>query len=334
MDLISIIVPVYKVEPYLDRCVQSIVDQTYTNLEIILVDDGSPDTCPAMCDAWAEKDSRIKVIHKENGGLSDARNAGMAVATGEYMGFVDSDDWLEPEMYKQLLDAMVATGSDIASCGARRIWLDGRPAQELLAVNRDCVLEWADAMEALITARGLVQTVWNKLYKSSIMKDVLFLPGIIHEDEFWSWKVIARAKRVVTVKESFYNYLQRENSIMGAGFSEKSLLVVQAKIERQSYIEETMPELKDIGRTDMIYTCMHLGVPVIESMSRKDAAHYIKYLKCIIKRYPIGRNYLRELPYKQQLHLQMLQTLFGPVCWLHSIKQRLCSRRIACEARN
>ena len=94
MDLISVIVPVYKVEKYLDKCVQSIVDQTYRNLEIILVDDGSPDNCPAMCDAWAEKDDRIRVIHKENGGLSDARNAGMAIATGEYIGFVDSDDWI------------------------------------------------------------------------------------------------------------------------------------------------------------------------------------------------------------------------------------------------
>ena len=98
MDLISVIVPVYKVEDYLDRCVESIVNQTYWNLEIILVDDGSPDNCPAMCDDWAAKDSRIKVIHKENGGLSDARNAGMTVATGELMGLVDRDDWISPDM--------------------------------------------------------------------------------------------------------------------------------------------------------------------------------------------------------------------------------------------
>ena len=101
-DLISVIVPVYDVEKYLDRCVESIVNQTYQNLEIILVDDGSPDNCPAMCDNWAEKDSRIKVIHKKNGGLSDARNAGMEIVTGEFIGFVDSDDWIEPEMYQLL----------------------------------------------------------------------------------------------------------------------------------------------------------------------------------------------------------------------------------------
>lgn len=104
--MISVIVPVYKVEPYLDRCVRSIVEQTYTDLEIILVDDGSPDNCPAICDAWAERDSRVKVIHKQNGGLSDARNAGMDIATGEYIGFVDSDDWIAPEMYQILYNML------------------------------------------------------------------------------------------------------------------------------------------------------------------------------------------------------------------------------------
>ena len=97
-DLISIIIPIYKVEKFLDRCVESVVNQTYSNLEIILVDDGSPDNCPYMCDEWAEKDSRIKVIHKLNGGLSDARNEGLKSSTGKYVGFVDSDDWIAPEM--------------------------------------------------------------------------------------------------------------------------------------------------------------------------------------------------------------------------------------------
>jgi len=108
---ISVIVPVYKVEAFLDRCVQSIANQSYRNLEIILVDDGSPDNCPALCDAWSERDSRIKVVHKQNGGLSDARNAGMAIATGEFMGFVDSDDWIATDMYQHLYDLLEADGS-------------------------------------------------------------------------------------------------------------------------------------------------------------------------------------------------------------------------------
>ena len=109
MDLISVVVPVYRVEPYLDRCVASIVNQTYRNLEIILVDDGSPDRCPAMCDAWAEKDRRIKVIHKANGGLSDARNVGLQLAQGNYVAFIDSDDWIDLRFIEILYKAIVET---------------------------------------------------------------------------------------------------------------------------------------------------------------------------------------------------------------------------------
>ena len=114
--LISVIVPVYKAEKYLDKCVQSIVNQTYKNLEIILVDDGSPDNCPEMCDEWAKKDSRIKVIHKENGGVSSARNAGLDNSFGDYIGFVDSDDFIENDFYECLYDNLVENGADISFC--------------------------------------------------------------------------------------------------------------------------------------------------------------------------------------------------------------------------
>ena len=319
MDLISVIVPVYKVEKYLDRCVQSIVDQTYRNLEIILVDDGSPDNCPAMCDAWAAKDSRIKVIHKENGGQSTARNAGMTIATGEYIAFVDSDDWIEPQMYQIMYETMITTGSDIVSCGAKRIWLDGTPSQDVLSVNRDCVLERESAMEAMITGNGLVQIPCNKLYRRSLSEGIFFPTGVICEDEFWTWQVVARAKQVTILKDSYYNYLQRSDSTMGVGFSEKRLVVVQAKIERQVYIEKVFSNLTDIGRADLAYTCMHLGVQVVKTMRLKDSARYMQHLKSTIKSYPISRKYLRTLTWKKRLHLQMLRYMFVPVCLLHSI---------------
>lgn len=319
MELISVIVPVYKVEAYLDKCIASIVNQTYTNLEIILVDDGSPDNCPAMCDAWAAKDSRIKVIHKENGGLSDARNVGMAAATGEFLAFVDSDDWIDVQMYQTLLEAAADTNSDIASCGARRIWPDGRPPQELRTVNRYRVMEQEDALKAFITSDGLVQTVWNSIYRKEVAQGVSFPVGLIHEDEFWTWKVFVRAKRVVTISETYYNYLQRESSIMGAGFSEKSLLVVQAKTERQAYIEKAVPQLADYGRADLTYTCLHLGVRVLQTMGRRDSVRYMNYLKDSIKNYPIGKAYMRTLSWKKKLHLMMLHFFFTPVCWVHSI---------------
>ena len=165
---ISVIVPVYRVEAFLDRCVQSIAEQSYKNLEIILVDDGSPDNCPAICDAWAERDSRIKVVHKQNGGLSDARNAGMAIATGEFMGFVDSDDWIAPDMYQHLYDLLETDGSDIAACGVEMVWEDGTPSRMLTKAGC-CVLNQEDAMRAIIEESWLKQPVWNKLYKTAKM---------------------------------------------------------------------------------------------------------------------------------------------------------------------
>lgn len=135
---ISVIVPVYKTEGLLDRCVESIVGQTYKNLEIILVDDGSPDNCPAMCDEWAEKDSRIRVIHKENGGVSSARNAALDIATGDYIGFVDSDDWIEPEMYSSLIQKISESGKNIALCSYYAVEISGRGMSAGVSSTKRC----------------------------------------------------------------------------------------------------------------------------------------------------------------------------------------------------
>lgn len=149
---ISVIVPVYKTEGLLDRCVESIVGQTYKNLEIILVDDGSPDNCPAMCDEWAEKDSRIRVIHKENGGLCSARNAGMDIATGDYLGFVDSDDCIEPDMYQLLVENAVSTQADISRCG---IFVDEESRENGICV--DCEYAKRTVIDRHTFVNGLVQ---------------------------------------------------------------------------------------------------------------------------------------------------------------------------------
>ena len=149
MPLISVIVPIYNVEKYLDRCVDSIINQTYKNLEIILVDDGSPDNCPQMCDDYAKKDSRIKVVHKENGGLSDARNVGMEVATGEYVSFIDSDDYISLDFYETLLETIVDNDSDIVECGVVKFYEDNsfdKYSDDLKVTNYDTV----DGLEGLI----------------------------------------------------------------------------------------------------------------------------------------------------------------------------------------
>ena len=254
MDLISVIVPIYKVEPYLDRCVQSIVEQTYQNLEIILVDDGSPDNCPAMCDAWAAKDSRIKVIHKENGGLSDARNAGMDVATGNLISFLDSDDWIEPEFIARLYDAMKKSGAQIAECATDYVdeadkVLRLRNAADISEIGR------IEALRRLIQEDGIYQTVWNKLYRREVIDGIPFAVGKLHEDEFWTYQVLDRIEKLALVSEPLYHYLQRSGSIIGTGYNIRRLDGLEARCQRMQYLQK-YPELATLTRQSLILDCM------------------------------------------------------------------------------
>lgn len=253
---ISVIVPVYKVERYLERCVQSIVDQTYSNLEIILVDDGSPDNCPAMCDAWAMKDSRITTIHKENGGLSDARNAGMRIATGELMGFVDSDDWIAPDMYQRLYDLMMKDYSDIVACGVEMVWEDGT-SPRMLTKSGSCVLSNEEAMQAIIEEDWLKHPVWYKLYKTALIQNILFPIGKYHEDVFWSYQAIGVAQRISVTDYIGYFYRQRNNSIMGEKYTLKRLDAVEATVNWCAYVEEKYPELAGLAQGKLIGCCMY-----------------------------------------------------------------------------
>lgn len=256
VPMISVIVPIYNVEAYLDKCISSIVNQTYTNLEIILVDDGSPDNCPAMCDTWVAEDSRIKVIHKENGGLSDARNAGMEIATGELMGFVDSDDWIEPDMYQLLYENLIANDCDISACGVQMDWEDGTPSRALTK-DGSCVLKAKDAMCAIIEESWLKQPVWYKLYKTDLIKDIHFPVGKYHEDVFWSYQAVGRAKCVCVFERPCYHYIQRSGSIMGENYSLKRLDALEAKVARVRYIQAKMPELSSQAYLDFWFSCIY-----------------------------------------------------------------------------
>lgn len=270
---ISVIVPVYKVEAYLDKCISSIVNQTYNNLEIILVDDGSPDNCPALCDAWAEKDSRVKVIHKENGGLSDARNAGMAVATGELMGFVDSDDTIHPDMYRLLYENMVENDSDLSACGVEMVWEDGSPPSHL--TRSGCrVMETEGAMRALLEESWIKQPVWYKLYKTGRIRDLSFPVGKYHEDVFWTYQAVARARRVSAFDTVGYYYRQRCGSIMAETYSLKRLDAVEAAAQRCKWIETQFPSLFPLAQRQLIAVCMYHSQQLLRNthLSSQEAA--------------------------------------------------------------
>lgn len=254
MDLISIIVPIYKVEPYLDRCIRSIAEQTYDNLEIILVDDGSPDNCPAMCDAWAAKDRRIKVIHKENGGLSDARNAGLALATGEYVSFIDSDDHIAPEFIARLLGAVTKTGAQVAECATDYVDEEGNVLRLRNAADVE-EMDKIQALQRLVQENGVYQTVWNKLYRREIIADIPFAVGKLNEDEFWTYQVFDRIKKLAVVPDPLYHYLQRSGSIMGAGYSLRRMDGLEARFLRMRHLQK-YEELACLTRQELMGSCM------------------------------------------------------------------------------
>lgn len=272
--LISVIVPIYNVEEYLDRCVESIVNQTYKHLEIILVDDGSPDNCSQMCDEWAEKDNRIKVVHKGNGGLSDARNAGLRIATGEIVSFIDSDDWIELDMFEKMLNRMIDDDSDIASCGVKWVEEDGIIIRDV--TSNDGVLDTQIAMKELLNDGKLKQHVWNKIYKYELIKDIPFEKGKYHEDVFWSYQIVGRAGKVSVIKESFYNYVQRSNSIMGEGFSAKRLDALDANYLRCEYMKKHFPELYDNALYVYIGSCHYQLQCAVNSSQPKEVIDNIK----------------------------------------------------------
>lgn len=222
--LVSIIVPIYRVEAYLDECVTSIVGQSYTNLEILLVDDGSPDACPAMCDAWAERDARVRVIHKANGGLSDARNAGIEQARGEWLMFIDSDDVMLPDMCARLLAAATERQAEIAqgnfyfyTCQADGSW---QCSENITATpSGGQVLTGVEAVRRCMGPGASTDDVvaWSKIYHRSLFQSepcLRYPVGRLHEDMFTTYKILYKASKVAYIDTPLYYYRQRAGSIM------------------------------------------------------------------------------------------------------------------------
>lgn len=254
MDLISVIVPIYKVEMYLDKCIESLINQTYKNLEIILVDDGSPDRCPEICESWARKDERIKVIHKKNGGLSDARNAGLAVAKGEYISFIDSDDWIDLQFY-EIMKNLIDSGADIAVCSV--VLTDDEESDLGIQKSDDCELDTVLSMKHLVNEDILRQTVWNKLYRKKVIEEIPFLVGKCNEDDFWTYQVISKANKVKCCSRGLYFYRQRINSIMNVTYSRKRLDEIEARKRRYMYIVENFPELINEEKKSFFFSILY-----------------------------------------------------------------------------
>lgn len=276
-DLISVIVPIYAVEEFLDQCIESIVSQTHKNLEIILVDDGSPDRCGQMCDAWAEKDRRIKVIHKENGGLSDARNAGLAEATGDYIAFVDSDDWIESNMYETMLCALTENDADFCACGI----MDSYSDKEVVHPVRSCVGTSEVFLSMIYHDTVFPVAAWNKLYRSEMLTGFKFPKGKICEDAFTTYLLVDRADRIVQIKEPCYHYRIRPRSIMTSEFRPARMDEEEAWRCNYQYMKEHYPDIAPAAY-DFYLQKVHVLIKTIQpGQIQQYAAFYRQLLKTL-----------------------------------------------------
>lgn len=237
MALISIIVPVYNVEEYIDKCINSILNQTFSDFELILVNDGSKDNCGDICDEFSKKDNRIKVIHKKNGGLSDARNAGIDLAKGDYIGFVDSDDYIENDMYEVLYNNILNYDADISICEDyicfQKYEIKKSEREELYVLNTE---------EAIGMAHKISPGVCNKLFKREIFEGIKFPKGRLNEDVFIFMDILSKAKNIIFTTIPKYYYMQRQSSITKATFDKRKWDCVEAWYKNLEFVREKYPK--------------------------------------------------------------------------------------------
>lgn len=237
--LVSIVIPIYNVEKYIHKCIESVLGQTYKNLEIILVEDGSPDRCPSICDKYAQEDKRIKVVHKENGGLSDARNAGIEIAKGDFIAFIDGDDYIAPNMIEVLLKLSIAEQACITVCNYCRVFSNGKEIPRKTKFSTK-VMNNIEALEDLFMSPSCCEVMtWNKLYDLSLFKQnaICFPKGKIHEDNFTTYKLFYAAKKIVYTDTILYYYVQRADSIMSKKFNLRRLDLLEAVKQTKDFVK-------------------------------------------------------------------------------------------------
>lgn len=244
--MISVIVPVYKVEKFLPFCVQSILAQTCSDWELILVDDGSPDRCGEICEQFARQDGRIRALHKENGGLADARNAGTAVAQGEYITYIDSDDWVAPQLLERLLEQAKITGADVVVCDMAKT-----DSEEMTFENTNAgpkSFTGPQAMEAMLYQTGFDTSAWGKLFRAELCQKNLFPKGRLYEDLFTIYKMLFAAQTVVYLPQVLYAYRKNPDSIMYRKFDRRNLDELDAADAIEAFVQENCPQFLPAAR--------------------------------------------------------------------------------------
>lgn len=279
-DLISVIVPIYNVEKYLKRCVDSIINQTYKNLEIILVDDGSPDNCPKICDEYKKKDNRIKVIHKKNGGLSDARNVAIDIAQGQYLTFIDSDDYVESNYVEILYDTLKKYQVKLVIADNLIEYDNGKTICN--SSYTDYVLTEKETLEKMLWGeRDLDNGAWTKLYDKSLFKCIRYPVGRWYEDTATTYKIFDKCDRIAIISFPIYHYLKRSDSITQCKFNEKKLELIISTKEMTDFVRNKYPELSTACNRKLLWSYLSTLSQLATSTEKniKIKKELIKYIK-------------------------------------------------------
>ena len=302
-NLVSIIIPVYNVEDYLKRCVDSIIGQTYKNIEIILIDDGSTDKSGNICDDYLKADKRIKVIHKKNGGLSDARNFGLNISQGDYVCFVDSDDFVSELYVEKLLENSLRTGADVCACNF--YYIDEFNKKWIKAEKQEKIYKSDEAIKDIFTVKQNTEVmVWNKIYKKELFdkNDIKFPVGKIHEDNFTTYKIYDKANYVSLINDKLYYYYQRSDSIMGKAFNKKRFDILIALKEIKKYFSKDNRLQKEVQCNELL-----INISLLNNMIK---ANYSKKMQLKIKNSIVQekKSYLKNnlIPFSKKIMIMIL----------------------------
>lgn len=246
-EVVSVIIPVFKVENYINKCIDSVISQSYQYLEIILVDDGSPDECGLICDEYAKRDSRIIVIHKQNGGLSDARNQGMSLATGRYLTFLDSDDWWGIDYVMNSVSLLESHDADIVVFPLCRVDENGA-ILKTIGTRSIKILDPSQAMESMFSPNGVPWCAQGKMYKRELFNGIQYPVGLLMEDKATTYKVFHKSRKIVFADFPDYLYLIRRGSIMHSSFSEKKARTFDIQLQLNDFISENYPHLINVSK--------------------------------------------------------------------------------------
>ncbi len=301
MPEISVIVPVYKVEKYLDKCVKSILNQTFGDFELFLVDDGSPDRCPEMCDEWAKNDSRIKVIHKKNGGLSDARNVALDVMTGKYVCFVDSDDWIPDDSLQTMYDAIIDSGADLAIGNMIGVTEDGETFKQY----------WPAEEKKVETGKNKFYSMnqpcaQNRLYKSYIFQTLRFPVGKLYEDAFVFHHILENVESIVFTGKTNYFYLIRSNSIMRNKYTVRNMDLIEAVIDQADTLDKNEMHEMAMEKRMFIYSQLSAAYAFLDKSDTVAIKRREEFVQVYKRIYP-ELMYYQKSNNKQRIRLFLLR---------------------------